>query len=209
VAQVELRTFVFLDSLQAQFASYIATTSRGYLPVANQASMFVEIAPGIAINQVTDVALKSNDVRPGLQIVERAYGLLEVHSESQAEVLAAGQAMLKSLGLSELDRLRPRILSSQIITNVSDYQAQLINRVRFGNMLLGGETLYVLEVHPAAYAALAANEAEKHAPINIVDVQVSGAFGRVYLGGSEAAITEAAAAVDKVLSAIRGRDNKG
>ena len=209
MAQVELRTFVFLDSLQPQFASYIATTSRGYLPVSGQASIFVEIAPGIAINQVTDVALKANDVRPGLQIVERAYGLLEVHSESQAEVRSAGAAMLRSLGLSENDRLKPRILSSQIITNVSDYQAQLINRVRFGNMILGGETLYILEVHPAAYAAIAANEAEKHAPINIVDVQVSGAFGRVYLGGTEAAVTEAAAAVDKALATLHGRENKG
>lgn len=209
MASVELRTFVFLDSLQPQFASYIATTSRGYLPVAGQASIFVEIAPGIAINQVTDVALKSNDVRPGLQIVERAYGLLEIHSESQAEVLAAGQAMLATLGLAETERLKPRVLSSQIITNVSDYQAQLINRFRFGNMLLGGETLYILEVHPAAYSAIAANEAEKNAPINIIDVQVSGAFGRVYLGGTEAAITEAAAAVEKTLSQIRGRENKG
>ena len=209
MASVELRTFVFLDSLQPQFASYIATTSRGYLPVAGQASIFVEIAPGIAINQITDVALKSNDVRPGLQIVERAFGLLEVHSESQAEVLSAGAAILKSQGLTEYDRLKPRVLSSQIITNVSDYQAQLINRMRFGNMILGGETLYILEVHPAAYSAIAANEAEKHAPVNIVAVQVSGAFGRVCLGWTEAAITEAAAAVDQVLSGLRGRENKG
>ena len=208
-SEIELRTYVFLDSMQPQFASYVATTARGYLPTAGEASVFIEVAPGIAINRATDVALKSNDVRPGLQIVERAFGLLEIHAESQAEVQSAGQAALKTMGLSENDRLQPRIMSSQVITNVSDYQAQLINRMRYGNMLLGGEALYILEVHPAAYSTLAANEAEKNAPINLLDMRSSGAFGRLYLGGTESAIEEAVAAIDAALGNVSGRENSG
>ena len=204
MSQIQLRTFVFLDSMQPQFASYVATTARGYLPVAHEASVFIEIAPGIAINRVTDVALKANDVRPGMQVVERAYGLLEVHGPSQAEVLSAGEKALGAVELVVADRMKPRIMSSQIITNVSDYQAQLINRMRYGNMLLGGESLYILEVEPAAYTALAANEAEKNAPIKLLDMRVSGAFGRLYLGGEESAIQEAVAAVDKALKQVDG-----
>ena len=135
--------------MQVQFASYVATVSRGYLPVARQASLVVEIAPGITINQVTDVALKATGVQPGVQVVERAYGLLEVHSFDQSEVQHAGEAILNNLELSVADRLKPRIVSTQIITNVTDYQTMLINRTRYGSMLLGGQTLYILEVHPA------------------------------------------------------------
>lgn len=205
---VDLRTYVFLDSMQPQFASYVATTARGYLPVSGQAALYIEIAPGIAINRVTDVALKSNDVRPALQVVERAFGVLEIHSRSQAEVLSAGQAMLDWLELAETDRLRPRVMSSEIITGVDDYQTMLINRMRQGNMLLGGETLYILETHPAAYAVLAANEAEKAASIKLLDVRPIGAYGRLYLGGAEADIREAAAAAEAALAAIEGRPNQ-
>ena len=56
---VDLRAFVFLDSLQPQYASFLATVSRGYLPRVGQASLFVEIAPGMAINHILDVALKA------------------------------------------------------------------------------------------------------------------------------------------------------
>lgn len=205
MADIDLRTFVFLDRLQPQFASYVATVARGYLPVAGEAAVYIEIAPGIAINQATDVALKSNDVRPGLQIVERAFGLLEIHGPNQAEVLSSGHRALESIGLVPADRMKPSIKSSQIITKVDDYQAQLINRTRYGNMLLGGDTLYILEVEPAAYSSLAANEAEKNAPISLIDVQFSGAFGRLYLGGSDSAIQEAVAAVTNALGAVEGR----
>jgi hypothetical protein len=206
---VDLRTFVFLDSMQPQFASYVATTAKGYLPVSGQAALYVEIAPGIAINRITDVALKQNDVRPALQVVERAFGVLEIHSDSQAEVLAAGDAILGFLDKRREDRLRPRVLSSEIITGVDDYQTMLVNRMRQGNMLLGGETLYILEVHPAAYAVIAANEAEKAAAINLLDVRPVGAFGRLYLGGAEADIREAAAAAESALKDIDGRPNEG
>ncbi len=208
MADIELRTFVFLDSMQPQFASFVGTTSRGYLPVEYQAALFVEIAPGIAINKVTDVALKKNDVQPGVQVVERAYGLLEVHADSQAEVISAGENILQSLGLKREDRLKPKVMSSQIITNIDPYQAQLINRIRFGNMILGGDTLYILEVHPAGYATVAANEAEKASPISLIEMQMFGAYGRLYLGGTEAEIEEAAAAVLHALDSIDGRPNK-
>jgi ethanolamine utilization microcompartment shell protein EutS len=204
---IELRAYTFLDSMQPAFASFVATTSRGYLPVEGQAALFVEISPGIAINRVTDVALKGNDVKPGLQVVERAFGLLEIHSDSQAEVLSAGARILDHLGLGEQDRLRPLVKSSEIITNIDPYQAQLINRIRYGDMLLGGETLYILEVHPAAYATIAANEAEKASPVKLIQMQPFGAFGRLYLGGTEAAIREAVGALTAALACLSGRDN--
>ncbi|MFH0945894.1 MAG: BMC domain-containing protein [Planctomycetota bacterium] len=205
---VDLRTYVFLDSMQPQFASYVASTARGYLPVSGQAALYVEIAPGIAINRITDIALKANDVRPALQVVERAFGVLEIHSDSQAEVLAAGKAMLDYLELKEEDRLEPRVMSSEIITGVDDYQTMLVNRMRQGNMLLGGETLYILETHPAGYAAIAANEAEKAAPIKILEIRPIGAYGRLYLGGKEADIREAVIAAEKALAGIKGRPNE-
>jgi len=185
MSNIDLRTYVFLDSLQPQYASFLATVAQGFLPVAGMASLYVEISPGIEINRVTDVALKSTQVKPGMQIVERVYGMLEIHSESQADVRQAGQAILDSLELGEEDRTKPQIASSQVIRSVDDHQTQLINRMRHGNMILAGQTLYVMEVEPAGYAALAANEAEKAADINILEVRVFGSFGRVFLGGEE------------------------
>lgn len=205
---VDLRTYVFLDAMQPQFASYVASTARGYLPVSGQASLYIEVSPGIAINRVTDIALKSNDVRPALQVVERAFGVLEIHSASQAEVLDAGAAMLDYLGLEESQRLRPRVMSSEIITGVDDYQTMLINRMRQGNMLLGGESLYILETHPAGYAVIAANEAEKASPIKLLDVRPIGAYGRLYLGGAEENIRQAAQAAERALKSIDGRPNE-
>jgi hypothetical protein len=159
----------------------------------------------MAINRVTDIALKKNDVRPALQVVERAFGTLEVHGESQAEVREAGAHILAHLGKSLNDRLRPSVLAAEIITNVDPYQTMLINRNRQGMMILGGETLYTLEVQPAGYAVLAANEAEKAAPIKLVDLRPVGAFGRVYLAGTEADIAAAASAVEAALAQIEGR----
>ena len=206
---VDLRTYVFLDSLQLQNASFIATVSKGYYPVGHQACCVIEIAPGIEINRLTDIALKATNVTPGLQIVERAYGLLEVHSYDQGDVRHAGHAMLERLGLSEKDRLKPRILSEQTITGIDGHHAALIDRMRHGDMITEGQTLYTLEVHPAAYAAIAANEAEKAAPIHLLEVITFGAVGRLWLGGMEAEIAEAARAVQETLAAIDGRENKG
>jgi len=203
---VDLRSYVYLDSLQVQHASFIGTVCIGFLPLPGDASLWIEVSPGIEINRITDVALKSAVVRPGVQIVERLYGLLEVHSSNQGETRAAGRAILNFLGVREQDRLKPRILSSQIIRNIDPHQTQLINRFRRGQMLLAGQTLYILEVEPAAYAALAANEAEKAASINILEVQATGTFGRVYLGGEERDIKAANQAALAAIEGISGRD---
>lgn len=207
---VELRSYVYLDNLQSQHAAYIGTVAQGFLPLPGDASLWIEISPGIEINRITDVALKSAVVRPGVQFVERLYGLLEIHASSQGEVRAAGAAILQALGVKQSDRLKPQVFSSQIIRNIDPYQAQLINRNRRGQMLLAGESLYVLEVQPAAYAALAANEAEKAALINILQVSAIGSFGRLYLGGEERDIIAASQAVLGILENTAGRTpNRG
>ncbi|MEJ2312713.1 MAG: hypothetical protein P8Y10_02745 [Gemmatimonadales bacterium] len=202
---VDLRTYVFLDSLQPQHAAYLGTVARGFLPLPGDTSLWVEISPGIEINRITDIALKSTRVRPGMQIVERLFGLLEVHHEIQAEVRAAGAAILQALEVQESERIKPRVVSSQIIRNVDAHQVQLVNRMRFGHMLLAGQTLYVLEVEPAGYASLAANEAEKEADINILDVRAFGSFGRVYLGGEERDIMAGYGAAVAAIEGVEGR----
>ena len=201
----DLRSFVFLDSLQPQLAAFLGTIAKGFLPVAGEASLIVEISPGIEINRVTDIAVKATDVRPGMQIVERLYGMLEVHSTSQADVRQAGAAILDALALKEADRIKPRVLSSQVIKHVDDLQVQLINRNRQGMMLIARESLFIMEVEPAGYAAFAANEAEKSAEINVVDVRMTGAFGRVYLGGEQRDIDVASVAATKAIEALTGR----
>jgi hypothetical protein len=195
--------------LQPQFASFQATISKGYLPKVGQASLFVEIAPGMAINQILDVALKATDVTAGMQIVERHYGMLEVHSESQANTRQAGQAVLDYLGLQEMDRHKPRVVANQVVRHLEDTQTMLINRFRHGNMILAGQTLFVLEVEPAAYAALAANEAEKAADINILEVRAIGSFGRVYIGGEERDVVVAQEAATQAIEAVTGKTIKG
>ena len=207
MAEVDLRTYVFLDNIQAQYAAFLGTVAQGFLPVAGMASLYVEISPGIEINRITDVALKSTQVKPGMQIVERVYGLLEIHSESQADVRQAGQAILDALELTEEDRKKPTIASSQVIRHVDDHQTQLINRMRHGNMIIAGQTLYIMEVEPAGYAALAANEAEKAADINILEVRVFGSFGRMYLGGEERDIEVGYRAAMAAIEGVTGKSS--
>jgi len=202
---VELRSYVYLDNLQPQNAAYIGTVAVGFLPVPGDASLWIEVSPGIEINRITDIALKSAVVRPGVLFVERLYGLLEIHSNRQGETKAAGRAILAALGANPDDCFKPQVVSSQIIRNIDPYQAQLINRSRRGQMLLAGETLFVLEVQPAAYAALAANEAEKAALVNILQVSAIGSFGRVYLGGQERDIMAGAQAAITSMENTRGR----
>jgi hypothetical protein len=200
---MELRALTFIDVLQPQLAGFLQTVSQGFLPLDGQASLIVEIAPGIAINTLTDVALKRARVVPGMQIVERAYGLLELHAFDQGEVRAAAAAILSKLGLAETDRLAPRTLTREIITGVDGHQSAIINRMRHGQMLESGQTLYTLEVQPAGYAALAANEAEKRAEVNLLEVVTFGAVGRVWLGGGEEEIGQAAAAIDQTLQTLQ------
>lgn len=204
---VELRSYVFLDSLQPQHAAYIGTVALGFLPLPGDTSLWIEVSPGIEINRITDVALKATSVRPGVQFVERLYGLLEIHSTRQSDTKVAGEAILQALQVRQEDRLKPRVVSSQIIRNIDAHQAQLINRTRRGQLLLAGQTLYVLEVQPAAYAALAANEAEKYALINILQVQAVGSFGRLYLGGEERDILAGSSAALTAIENVTGREN--
>lgn len=204
---MELRTLTFIDVLQPQLAGFLQTVAQGFLPLDGQASLIVEVAPGIAINTLTDVALKATRTVPGMQIVERAYGLLELHSFDQGEVRAAAAAILAQLGLTESDRLSPRVLSREIITGIDGHQSAMIDKMRHGQMLLAHETLYTLEVHPAGYAAVAANEAEKRAQVGLLEVVTFGAVGRLWLGGGEEQIRQAAAAIDETLTALPGRPN--
>lgn len=185
----------------------MGTVALGFLPLPGDTSLWIEISPGIEINRITDVALKAASVRPGVQVVERLYGLLEVHSSRQGETRAAGKAILEALGVHRNECLKPHVVSSQIIRNIDAHQTQLINRTRRGQLLLAGQTLYVLEVQPAAYAALAANAAEKAAAINILEVQAVGSFGRLYLGGAEQDILAGSAAALVALENVPGREN--
>ena len=202
---VQLRTFIHLDVLQPQLAGFFQTVASGFQPLAGQAALIVEIAPGISINSLTDAALKATRVLPGMQIVERAFGMVEVHHFDQGDVRAAGDAMLDRAGLKVEDRMAAEIISREIITGIDAHQAMLVNRMRHGQLLLEGETLYVLEVAPAGYAALAANEAEKAANINLLEVVTFGQFGRLYLGGREEEVAQAAAAAERALRAVTGR----
>ena len=200
-----LRCYTFLDSLQPQLASFMGKTARGFLPVPGQASLFVEIAPGIAINRITDIALKATRVVPALQIVERAYGLLEVHADDQGDVRDAGAAILAHLETREDDRLKPQVVTNQIIRSIEAHQAQIINRNSQGMMILPGQSLFILETEPAGYVAFAANEAEKAAHIFLIQVQPYGAFGRLWLSGPEAEIDAAARAAIAAIDGLAGR----
>lgn len=203
---MQLRTFTLIDSLQPQLAGFLQTVAAGFQPLQEQASLFVETAPGIAINIVTDVALKRTSVVPGMQIVERAYGLLELHHFDKGQVREAGDAILAHLGMKESDRLKPKVVSSQVITGIEGYQSMLINRMRHGDMIRQGETLYILETLPAGYAAIAANEAEKAAEIRLLEMISFGAYGRLWLSGGEAEIAEAAKAAEACLASLPGKE---
>ena len=188
---IELRAFAQIDQLQKQMAAYIGSTSRGYYPVSGQAALFLEIAPGMAINTITDAVLKKSNVRPGALVVERTFGMLEVHADDPADVKEAGHVILDYLGCKETDRLKPKILSTETVERLSPYMSQIVNRFRAASMSLSDDTLYILELVPAGYAGYAANEAEKAADITLNHVTVFGASGRVYLSGSTANVQAA------------------
>ena len=202
----ELRVFCHLDRLQPQFASLFASSCRGFLPVEGMASLFVEVVPGIEINRLTDIALKSTSSKPGEMIVERRYGMLEIHSFDQEEVLHAGKMVLDEIGAQEEERLAPKILSTSIVNKVDPYQAVIINRNSKGMLILGGDDVYLLEVAPAAYSSIAANEAEKHCDVRLVDLRFFGAAGRVYLAGSESEVQAAAKKVVETLKDLKGKE---
>jgi len=191
--------------MQPQYAAFVGTITQGDLPVEGMASLYVEMAPGNWVFRVVDIAVKATDVRPGAQIVEREFGMFEIHSLSQEDVIQAGQMVLMQLGLKETDRKKPEIASLQVITNINPYQAQLLNRFCRGMMLVPGQTMLVLECAPAAYINLAANEAEKAAAVSLMHISSVGRFGRLWMAGTEADILAARDAAVNALNSLEGQ----
>jgi len=206
MADVTLRTYVFLDDLQPQLAAFIGTTARGFLPVAGDASLLIEAAPGLIINRITDVALKATRCTPAIMVVERAFGLLEIHHRDKGQVQQGGEAVLGYLEIAESDRMKPRVVSDQVIRAVEPYHAQVINKSRYGDMLIAGESLLILETEPAGYIAFGANEALKAARVKLIDASLFGAYGRLYLSGPEAQIDAARQAAVRGLGAVKGKE---
>lgn len=209
-AAPELRVYLKLLDLQPQFAAYLGTPTRarGYPPYAGQHALIVEVAPGLAIERVTDLALRSAPAaEPGILFVERQFGVLEVHADSLEEVDRAGAAILAGLDARAEDQLRPQVLFHDVIHDITDQHAVILNRVRQASMILPGQSLLVFEMTPALFAAVAANEAEKAAPdVTLVDVQMIGAAGRVYMAGEPEAVERAREAIGEALAAVIGRD---
>jgi hypothetical protein len=211
VAAVELRVYLPLPDLGRQFAAYLGTPmrARGYPPAEGDHALIVEVAPGLAIERVIDLALKSvPDVEPGIHFVERQFGVLEVHAADPEQVQRAGAAILEGIGATPEDTLRPRILYLDVIEDVSDQHAVIVNRNREASMLLPGQTLLVVEMTPALFAAHAANAAESVAPeLTLVTVSMIGAAGRVYLAGATDAILRARDEITRVLEEVTGREH--
>lgn len=205
--KIDLRAFAFIDQLQRQMAGFIGSSAMGYYPLAGQAALFVEIAPGMEINSITDAVMKKANVLPGALVVERNFGMLEVHADSPADVKVAGEVILDYIGCKETDRLKPKILAVQVVERLDPYMSQIVNRFRAASMSLSDETQYILEVVPAGYAGFAANEAEKVADVTLNHVSVFGASGRVYLAGSTSDIQSVRKAVESALIALPGRDH--
>jgi len=206
---VELRGALVIDEMQPQFAATVAANSDGFFPVACETAFWLEVRPGIVVNRLLDVALKGCDVKPGALITERSYGTIEVHGPDQGQVREAGRRMLRAAGVREEDGLRPNVMTDEIIRAIDDHQAMMINKSRAGMLVLGRDTLYTLEVNPAVWVLLAANEAEKASPIRLVGLGNNGAVGRLRLAGTDAAIDAAVLAVQRALASVGGRENRG
>lgn len=203
---IDLRAFAIIDRLQRQFVGFIGSTALGYYPVAGQSAFFVEIAPGIEINSITNVVLKRANVRPGAMVVERTFGMLEVHGDTPADVREAADEVLSYLELREEDRLKPTIVASEMIDRIDAHMTQIVNRFRNASMILEDDTLYILEMIPAGYAGFAANEAEKAADIKLIHVTVFGASGRLYIAGERSDVLAAREAAEEALASLKGRE---
>jgi hypothetical protein len=200
---IDLRTYVFLDSLQPQLASYMATASMGFLPVPGDSCLWVEVAPSMAVHRLTDIALKASNVRLGQQIIERSYGSMVIHHKTQSDVLESGDSLLKHLDNTEVDREKCQIKWNEVISGVTPDHATLINRDnRKGSMILPGQSMFIMETDPAGYIVYAANEAEKAANITLVEARAVGAYGRLVMSGKEADIIEAARAATEALERL-------
>lgn len=208
-ARTELRVYLPIDGLERQFAAYLATPTRarGYPPRAGDYSLIVEVAPALSVQRIIDAALKASpEVEPGLLYVERQYGILEVHSSRKEDVDLAGRAILDAIGASAGDQLKPKVLYSDIIEDIGDQHAVILNRTRDASMLLPGTSLLVYEMAPALFAAQAANTAERAArDLSLVDVQMIGAAGRLFISGRTESVERARDAITEMLESIEGR----
>tara|TARA_Y100000815_G_scaffold265380_1_gene282186 strand:- start:75 stop:707 length:633 start_codon:yes stop_codon:yes gene_type:complete len=207
----ELRVYLPIYDLQPQFAAYLSTPlrARGYPPFKGQHSLIIEVAPALAIHRISDLALKAApDMEPGILFTERQFGLLELHSSDRQELDAAGKAILKGIGAKEDDQLAPNVLFDDIIEDLSDQHAIILNRSRSASMLVPGESLLLSEVTPALFACVAANEAERAAPDAVLnDVQMMGVSGRIFMSGTVAGLEVARTAINRALASVQGRPN--
>jgi ethanolamine utilization microcompartment shell protein EutL len=203
---IKLRTYIFINSLQPQLASYMGTASQGFLPVPGDACLWMEVAPGMAVHRLTDISLKGSNVHLGQQILERSFGSMFLHHRDQSDVLEAGQKVLDYLETTEASRAKCHIMWNEIIRSIMPDHAVLINRDnRKGSMILPGQSMYILECEPAGYIVYAANEAEKASNITLIECRAVGAYGRLILAGKEADITVAAEAATQALQNLSGQ----
>ena len=205
MADITIRALMQIDNLQPKFAAYNGATVQGSVPLSGDTVLIGELAPGNGVFGLIDRALKASSVEATTQLVEREFGFFILRSQSNAEVSMARDAILAELGQSLTDRLKPSVESTQIITSVEPYQAQLLNKWRKGSLVVPGQTLGIIECAPAAYISIAANEAEKAAEIDVVEVRAVGRFGRLFISGSENSVTTAVEAATKAIEAVEGR----
>jgi ethanolamine utilization microcompartment shell protein EutL len=205
---MQLRTFVMVDSMQPQYAAFTGKRTLGMIPVEGDAQIYMEISPAAEVYKVMDIALKTTDVQPGYLNMGREYGFLEIHSNHQEAVQYTGEKALESLGLAETDRLKPQVLSANLTSGIHPYEAQLINARNAGGLVLAQETFCVIEVAPAAYIVLAANEAEKAAAITLNHYTGSGAYGRLMISGTESAVMQSRDAAIAAIESLDGRERK-
>ena len=193
-----LRVLAHVDRMGPQYAAYWGLMAQGSLPRAGYSQLLVEVAPSNAVFPLTDRAMKATDVRSAGTLIERDFGLLELHAPTPDIVLAAADAILAELGLRATDRLAPTVVSSQLLPNITSDHSQLFNKVRRGAWTLPGDALFVMEVTPAAYVYVLANELEKSVDVDLVRVAGTGLFGRLLVAGREAD----AAAAEQVAQAV-------
>lgn len=170
-----------------QYAAYWGLMAQGSLPRVGDSQVLVEVSPSFAVFPLTDVAMKRTSVRSAGTLVERDFGLMELHADTPDAVLEAADAVLEALDMRREDRLAPTVVSSQVLSNITPDHSQLFNRVRRGAWTLPHDTLYVLEVTPAAWVYLIANEVEKGVDIELVRAAGTGLYGRLIVAGTESA----------------------
>lgn len=204
-SRTDIRALLQIDRLQPRFAAYSAATVRGSIPLEGDTLLVGEIAPGNAVFQIVDIALKAAEIESVSQIVEREFGFFMLRSPVNTSISMARDAILEYLGAEMSDRMKPKVESTQRITSVEPHQAKLLNIWRQGSLVIPGSTLGMLECSPAAYITIAANEAEKAADVDIVEVRALGRFGRMFIAGTQDSVSTA---LDAATAAIEGTDGR-